>query len=555
MAEHDPLLRNPNKRVSRFRYNFQQIKSKGAILVLVWDVLASFSVILMYHSVGSFVYTTQGNSIVLKIFENLFYALYFLYPLGGLIADVWTGRYKVIIVSAYICFFGWIICGIGYVTSSELHPSWTGVILCVSTLLYTIGMSGFRSVIIPFNIDQLMGSSSEELSATIYWHLFGMYCGRFTCIMTMWECSLTPQLIIGTHLPVVGFTIATILVSNYFLKGWLNTTPQIYTNPIKLIFKVLNYARKNSYPRNRSSLTYWQNNYPSRLDLGKEKYGGPFREDEVEGVKTVLRLLPMLICVIGHVIAWDSINFTSHLSRAAEKKESKFYWCFVKSQCINYNVLNICILLHQFVIYPCFSRYIPSMLKRICLGMSFTLISSISYLILVLIGYENKKSSGDCLLNSEVSDDAAIPINYQWVMIPQLICGLGFFFIHVSCFEFVIAQSPTNMRGFIVGIVYAAIGIGEVININFYYPFLYIHADPFGCIFYYFLAKSMLILLILVAFLCLAKHYKLRVRENIVPVYQIAEEYYERYMEQSENTENDSSEEITNYINVPQYIN
>ena len=153
-------------------------------------------------------------------------------------------------------------------------------------------MSGFRSVIIPFNIDQLMGSSSEELSATIYMHLFGMYCGRF--IMVMWECSLSPQLTIGTHLPVVGFTIATILVSNYFLKGWLNTTPQIYTNPINLIFKVLNYGRKNNYPRNRSALTYWENNYPSRLDLGKAKYGGPFREEEVKGVKTVLRLLPML---------------------------------------------------------------------------------------------------------------------------------------------------------------------------------------------------------------------------------------------------------------------
>ena len=402
-------------------------------------------------------------------------------------------------------------------------------------------MSGFRSVIIPFNIDQLMGSSSEELSAIIYWHLFGMECGKF--ITAMWECSLSPQLIIGTHLPVVGFTIATILVSNYFLKGWLNTTPQI-SNPIKLIFKVLNYARKNKYPRNRSALTYWQNNYPSQLDLGKEKYGGPFREDEVEGVKTILRLLPMLICVTVYAIAWDSINFTFHKSGAEEKKESKFYWCFVKNLSVTYNVLNVLILLHQFVIYPCFSKYIPSMLKRISLGLSFVLSSTLSYLILVLIGYENKKSSGDCLLKSEASNDSVIPINYQWALITQLICGLGFFFI-LHSLEFVIAQSPKNMRGFIVGIWYAAFGIGELININFYRPFLYIHADPFGCIFYYFLAKSMLILLILVAFLCLAKHYKLRVRENIVPVYQIAEKYYERYMEQSENTENDSSEEIT----------
>ena len=253
MAEQDPLLHNHNKRVSRFRYNFQQIKSKGAILVLVWDVLASFSVILMIHSAASFLHTTPGNSIIFNLFENFVFVSYFLYPLGSLIADVWTGRYKVIIVSVYMCFLAWIIASVGYLTSSELHSSWTGVILCVSAILYMIGMSGFRSVIIPFNIDQLMGSSNEELSTTIYWHLFGMYCGRF---IIMWECSLSPQLTIGAQLPVVGFTIVTILVSNYFLKGWLNTTPQIYTNPIKSIFKVLNYASKNNYPRNRSALTY-----------------------------------------------------------------------------------------------------------------------------------------------------------------------------------------------------------------------------------------------------------------------------------------------------------
>ena len=270
---------------------------------------------------------------------------------------------------------------------------------------------------------------------------------------------------------------------------------------------------------------------------------------------TVLRLLPMLICDTIYAVALDAINFTNSLSGTQEEKESKLYLCFVKYECMTYNIFTFFILLHQFVIYPCFSMYIPRMLKRISLGLSFALISSITYLILVLIGYENKKSSCDCISNHEASDDAVIAINYQWVLIPQLICGLGFAFINLNSLEFIIAQSPTNMRGFIVGIWYATFDIAVIINVNFYRPFLYIHADPFGCIFYHFLAKNILILLILVAFLCLAKHYKLCVRENIVPVYQIAEEYYERYMEQSENSENDSSEEITNYINEPQSIN
>ena len=61
------------------------------------------------------------------------------------------------------------MCGIRFVTSSELHPSWTSVILwALAVILYMISMSGFSLVIIPFNIEQLMGSSSEELNTIIY---------------------------------------------------------------------------------------------------------------------------------------------------------------------------------------------------------------------------------------------------------------------------------------------------------------------------------------------------------------------------------------------------
>ena len=33
------------------------------------------------------------------------------------------------------------------------------------------------------------------------------------------------------------------------------------------------------------------------MDFGKEKFGGPFTEEEVEDVKTVLRLLPLVVCI------------------------------------------------------------------------------------------------------------------------------------------------------------------------------------------------------------------------------------------------------------------
>ena len=67
---------------------------------------------------------------------------------------------------------------------------------------------------------------------------------------------------------------------------------------IKLIYEVLNYAQKNKYPRLRSAFTYIDEEQPSRLDFGKHKFGGPFTEEEVEDVKTVFRLMPLLVASV-----------------------------------------------------------------------------------------------------------------------------------------------------------------------------------------------------------------------------------------------------------------
>ena len=54
---------------------------------------------------------------------------------------------------------------------------------------------------------------------------------------------------------------------------------------------MLKFAAKHKAPVNRSALTYWEEDIPSRVDLGKSKYGGPFTTEQVEDVKTFLKLL------------------------------------------------------------------------------------------------------------------------------------------------------------------------------------------------------------------------------------------------------------------------
>ena len=62
-------------------------------------------------------------------------------------------------------------------------------------------------------------------------------------------------------------------------------------NPYKLVYRVVKFAWNNKIPVSRSAFTYCENEWPSRLDLGKKKYGGPFTVEEVEDVKTFLGIL------------------------------------------------------------------------------------------------------------------------------------------------------------------------------------------------------------------------------------------------------------------------
>ena len=91
------------------------------------------------------------------------------------------------------------------------------------------------------------------------------------------------------------------------------------------------------------------------------------------------------------------------------------------------------------------------------------------------------------------------------------------------------------MRGFILGLWYAAFGIGYVININGKYPFKCTGNDVCQSLYYYVLISAV-VLVILICFLILAKRYKLRIRKNEVYKPLLAEEtdplYHEMYMGQ-----------------------
>ena len=41
------------------------------------------------------------------------------------------------------------------------------------------------------------------------------------------------------------------------------------SNPYRLIYSVLKFAKQHKFPIQRSALTYWEDEIPSKIDLGK----------------------------------------------------------------------------------------------------------------------------------------------------------------------------------------------------------------------------------------------------------------------------------------------
>ena len=119
------------------------------------------------------------------------------------------------------------------------------------------------------------------------------------------------------------------------------------------------------------------------------------------------------------------------------------------------------------------------------------------------------------------------------LLVPQIFRGITYILIYSISLEFTIAQCPVEMRGVMVGMWYASIGIGYLINISIKYPFGCTN-DVLCTSFKYYATKAGIVLLILIVFVILAKYYKFRVRENEVNIHQIVDDHYQRYMKQEE---------------------
>ena len=96
--------------------------------------------------------------------------------------------------------------------------------------------------------------------------------------------------------------------------------------------------------------------------------------------------------------------------------------------------------------------------------------------------------------------------------------------------EFIVSQTPFQVRGLALGLLFVLFFLSPTISgwiLSAFRDFQIASGSPY-CVFYYYLVSSIFSLIFLLSYVHFANNYKLRIRDDIVPIHRLAEEYFEK---------------------------
>ena len=531
-------------------YNLSLVRPKGAILVLVWNLLVFSCVngaysIVVEGIVDHIPVIPHNYAWTLTVVSIVRVMVWTTYPLAGWLADTYFGRYRTIHFSMWIIWVATVALMI-FTLLLYLYPENDRLDTIVCYALYpvvfvvmAIGLCGFQAIVIPFGTDQMPGASAEELATFIRWYFWTKYFG-FDTVYTYYlgcehESDKNRTILIQAGIQAFCMTLAISL--NLIFHQWLEFEPGD-GNPLTTATGVLKFAKDNKIPRQRSALTYWEDDMPSRIDLAKSKYGGPFTYEQVEDVKTFLRITAVLIACIAPLIGFVAVsNTTGQFLNHILYSPTKTLMCYEATAIANLPiaVITIAVPIYHFLIHPFVRNWIPTSLKRIGFSIALLIGSLIFVLILDVVGHIASHDGEICFLTEENSTDARLKIDYHWLAIPYTVAGLAFAIGGMAMYEFICAQTPHRMKGLLIGLLYSVYGFANVggflILLAFYtgfdtHPHFTFPID-IGCGLLYYTVNLGFTVCGFVLFCIVARWYKPRRRDDLGFEPVRVESYYE----------------------------
>ena len=537
------------------------IKSKVVSLVLLWSVFVG-----CYYSILNSLTLWQSYIVLdiynIKMLPPLVFCfcqafLSFSFPLSGYIADVHCGRLRtmlfsmILILCCTLIFLPFHYLFLTLLWKSSVYRIIYSIMSSFSLVTMTLAIAGYCANYIQFGLDQLLEAPSHHQALYVHWAKWSfdlmstVIVVLYTSIPNMYShpsiTSFSNNILFATMFILV-ITSLVLYVFSYCKRHLFYTEPGRH-NPYKMVFKVLNFARKHKYPLQRSAFTYCDDERPSRLDFCKERFGGPFTTEQVEDVKTFLKIVLVLMC-IGPIFVMDlpaeniiMYYFEVHLGAPLE-----FRWIsiVVNGGIVKSILSTIFLPIYMWIIFSVMRNRVPSILRRLGFGIVVYFLGIVSFFMLDIYGHSHDNE--ECIFNFTINTTVHIPqlkLNWATYVPSNILIGIGPTLVTVTIFEFISAQSPHSMKGFLLGTYFAISGFYRFVSSCILIPFSLdkvwasgYYPPHIGCVFGYFIVICTIALIGVVLYLIAAKRYVNRERDDRPYDQRYVIDVYDRYLSQ-----------------------
>ena len=493
-------------------------------------------------------------------------------PVAGLLTDVKFSRFKAVQCSSYIILVKNSFCLLLVVISAvvitkaykltnisiEIGLPLYGVLLLIMVTIYMV----FIINGIQFGMDQLHDSPTEDSILFIHWYVwiyytcslisqialnFLFYDGyyvNYTDIIRALGLSFTSLVFISTV-----FLLTASLCVVHYRKVWFLMEPA-GINPYKLVYRVVKFAYQHKVPLRRSAFTYCDEESPTRLDVGKHKFGGPFTTKQVEDVKAFWGIMKVLITIgpafllqtvmqsLLPLFAKHSNTFVNTTVHREVHLEGVARHILISNGLLSPLLVVICIPIYLCWIRPHITYYIPGMLKRIQIALVVMVLSLICTFVMDVVVHVNNTEYAHCMfaafiepnkhvIRTSIPSSPPLYQNVYFFTTQHVLSAFADMLFDIAVLEFICSQSPYSMKGLLLGSFFSIRFLFQGIAVVSMVPFGTVwKIESLSCGSGFYAMCIVIGLLEFVVFSCVSKRYKYRNVNEPSNEYRYAEEYY-----------------------------
>lgn len=390
------------------------------------SILVTFLVAQFYNPLHNPSLTTMAEARAngdTHFFVALAYSLPFV---GGLVADWFTGKYKIILYISMVYCLGHLFLAM---FDSDLHLFTAGLVLIA------IGAGGIKSCVSANVGDQFDASNQHLLSKVYGWFYFSINAGSvFSTVLIPWVYeAYGPKWAFG--IPGILMALATII---FFMgrKMYIRVPPSGINRDNFVFISV--YA-----------LTHMSKRQPgqSLLDIAKENHD----PEKVEGVKAVYRVMAVFFFALAFWAVWDQ-NLSEWVLQAA-KMNLKINLGFTQFtllpgqvQTCNPIFLLLFIPVFNYWIYPFFDRIglKTTPLRRLGAGLFLT---ALSFVVIAMI---------------QANIDHGGTPSIWWQVFAYIVLSAAEVLVSITGLEYAYTHAPKSMKSTMTAIWLLVVSLGNL---------------------------------------------------------------------------------------------